>query len=372
MTTSTAPARDDCPAAGAFVRVDDQDFYQISDYDCIPPFLMSIVSAGDHWMYVSSTGGLTIGRGSAESPFFPYQTVDKLHDSQLHTGPITLVRGHDALGEPVFWRPFSNGIGGVPTGSRRLLKSLAGDQVVFEETHDRLGLVFRYSWRTSTEFGFIRTASLHNTGTAEIGVEVVDGLRNICPSGVSLYTYLRASCLADAYKHNECDPRHRHGHLQPDCADPRPGRGRRGPQGLHRLEQRPPRGRRVPVHRGAARLRRGRHPGARNNVQRPARQLLRLLADHAGPGPDAHLVHGGRRRPRSRAGRVDPPSTSQRPVDGSRSGGRGPPEPPGPATQRGRLRRHRGNRRADCVGPPLRQRTVQQHAWRGARGKLLG
>ena len=191
MTNNAALAPNDTAAVGAFVRLGDQDFYQISDYDCIPPFLMSIVSAGDHWMYISSTGGLTMGRGSAESPFFPYQTVDKLHDSHLHTGPSTLIRGRNTQGETVLWRPFSNGIAGVPTGSRRLLKSLAGDQVVFEETHERLGLLFRYSWRTSTEFGFIRTASLHNTGTSEIGVEIVDGLRNICPSGVPLYTYLR-------------------------------------------------------------------------------------------------------------------------------------------------------------------------------------
>ena len=203
---ATASTRHDSTVVGGFVTVDGQDFYQIQNYDEMQPFLMSIVSAGDHWMYVSSSGGLTMGRVSAENCFFPYQTVDQLHDSYRHTGPITLIRYRDESSEFVNWQPFSNGITGEPVGPRRLLKNVAGNQVVFEEIYDRLGLIFSYSWRTSAQFGFVRTARLENVGSREIDVELVDGFQNICPSGVPLATYQRASCLVDAYKHNEYDP----------------------------------------------------------------------------------------------------------------------------------------------------------------------
>ena len=181
---------------GGFVRIDGQDFYQIDNCDEMPPFLMSIVSAGDHWMYVSSFGGLTAGRVSAEHCLFPYQTVDRLHDCHPHTGPVTLIRHQGQSGDTELWQPFQNGAGGASVGSRRLLKHVAGDQVVFEETHDQLGLVFRYRWRTSRRFGFVRTATLENRGGEEIDVEIVDGLQNLCPSGVSLFTYQQASCFS--------------------------------------------------------------------------------------------------------------------------------------------------------------------------------
>ncbi len=206
INRGAASTRHDSTVVGSFVTIHGQDFYQILNYDEMQPFLMSIVSADDHWMYVSSSGGLTMGRVSAENCFFPYQTVDQLHDCYRHTGPVTLIRYRDESSDIVNWHPFSNGISGRPVGPRRLLKHVAGDQVLFEETFIRLGLIFRYSWRTSAQFGFVRTATLENIGTREIDVELVDGLQNICPSGVPLATYQRASCLVDAYKHNEYDP----------------------------------------------------------------------------------------------------------------------------------------------------------------------
>ncbi len=205
MTENSTLAPQDSTAQGSFIQIHGQDFYQIQNYDQMSPFLMTIVSAADHWMYVSSSGGLTMGRISAENCFFPYLTVDQLHDCYRYTGPITLVRFPDEPSDSAYWQPFSNGITGSQVGPRRLFKHVAGDQVVFEETHEGLGLIFRYSWRTSAQFGFVRTASLENVGTREIDVELVDGLQNICPSGVSLATYQRASCLVDAYKHNEYD-----------------------------------------------------------------------------------------------------------------------------------------------------------------------
>ncbi len=203
MDTQT---KQDLTVRGNFVTIDGEDFYQILNYDRMPPFLMSIVSANDHWMYLSSTGGLTAGRVRAENCLFPYETVDKLHDSAAHTGPITLIRYQDPTGDHNIWQPFSDQLSGAPVGPRRLLKQVAGDQVLFEEEHESLGLVFRYRWRSSNKYGFVRTATIENLLGHEIEFDILDGLQNLLPSGVQLGTYQRASCLVDAYKHNEIDP----------------------------------------------------------------------------------------------------------------------------------------------------------------------
>jgi len=206
MPETNIQFRGESTVEGSFERIGGQDFYQIQNYDRMPPFLMSVVSANDFWMYVSSTGGLTAGRVRAENCLFPYQTVDQLHDSYRHTGPSTRIRYRDASSNLAVWHPFHNGVAGAAFGRRRLLKHIAGDQVIFEEEHQQLGLIFRYSWRTSLQFGFVRTATLENIGTEVAEVEMIDGLQNICPSGVSLSTYQSSSCLIDAYKHNELDP----------------------------------------------------------------------------------------------------------------------------------------------------------------------
>ena len=197
----------DTACKGSFVSIDGQDFYQILNHDQMPPFLMSVVSPNDHWMYVSSTGGLTAGRIRAENCLFPYDTVDQLHDCHRFTGPITLIRCRDDAANLATWQPFSGEAHNTAPGPRRLLKHVAGDQVIFEEEHLELGLVFRYRWRCSGKFGFVRTCTLENTSSAAREFEVLDGLQNLCPSGVALSSYQQARCLVDAYKHNEIDPK---------------------------------------------------------------------------------------------------------------------------------------------------------------------
>ncbi|MDC0937024.1 hypothetical protein OAS39_12115, partial [Pirellulales bacterium] len=205
MINSITAAGNNTGVEGCFVARHGDNFYQIENFDQMAPFLMSIVSVGDHWMYLSSTGGLTAGRVSAEHSLFPYETVDKLHDNHGHTGPVTLIRVRQASGSGELWRPFSDRTDDLEARTPRLLKNVAGNHIVFEETNHKLGLTFRYSWQSSREFGFVRTASLMNEGMADVEVEIVDGLQNLSPWGVPLSTYQQASCLVDAYKHNELD-----------------------------------------------------------------------------------------------------------------------------------------------------------------------
>ena len=82
---------DSCDVAGDFLTLDDERYYAIRNVDAMPPFLVSLVSSGDHWLFIASNGGLTAGRVSAETALFPYVTVDKLYDSPLHTGSRTLL-----------------------------------------------------------------------------------------------------------------------------------------------------------------------------------------------------------------------------------------------------------------------------------------
>jgi hypothetical protein len=57
---------------GEFVTMLGEEFYKIQNYDRLAPFFMSIVSSSNHWLFISSTGGLSAGRVSAEQALLPY------------------------------------------------------------------------------------------------------------------------------------------------------------------------------------------------------------------------------------------------------------------------------------------------------------
>ncbi|MFT5484544.1 MAG: hypothetical protein ACI9GW_003211, partial [Halieaceae bacterium] len=205
---SAKPLRSDHSAAhrkhGSFVNRAGERFYSIRDVDEMPPFFISVVSSDDHWLFVSSTGGLTAGRVSPETALFPYIPVDRIHESLTHTGPRTILRLRHADGE-YYWEPFNREHRARYAISRNLYKSTLGDKLCFEEENHDLDLVFRYTWSTSAEFGFVRDCELQNTGSANARVEVVDGLQNILPAGTPRFTQANSSNLVDAYKWTELD-----------------------------------------------------------------------------------------------------------------------------------------------------------------------
>src|SRR6476646_6079649 len=71
---------------GEHVQFEGEDFYRISNYDRMRPFFMTAVSDADHWMFISSNGGLTAGRRTADLALFPYYTDDKIRDMAEATG----------------------------------------------------------------------------------------------------------------------------------------------------------------------------------------------------------------------------------------------------------------------------------------------
>lgn len=190
---------------GGFVEFDGEAHYCIRSFNQMPPFFISIPSDTDLWMFIASGGGLTCGRVDSDGSLFPYRTVDQLHESHHHTGPVTLFRVEREGKETVLWEPFLSSNGENPTIERSLLKNATGNRLVFEETHSELEMTFRYTWSACDEFGWVRTSTLENTGTGLVQVQILDGLRNILPFGASLGLYQKTSNLVDAYKKTEVD-----------------------------------------------------------------------------------------------------------------------------------------------------------------------
>ena len=190
--------------SGEIVDLNGERYYAIRNVDRMPPFFISVVSSSDPWLFVSSRGGLTAGRVSADLALFPYSTVDKIHDSALHTGSRTLCRVTHS--QQVYdWEPFNTEQDGQFNRSRHLYKNLLGNKLCFEEINHDLGLRYRYSWKTSDTFGFVRAAEISNLGTEPVEVELLDGLQNILPAGAPRFVQTNSSNLVDAYKWTELD-----------------------------------------------------------------------------------------------------------------------------------------------------------------------
>ena len=201
----TLQKRSERKIKGEYVSMLNGTFYKIKNYDGMAPFFMSIVSSSNHWIFISSTGGLSAGRVSAEQSLFPYYTDDKLTENSENTGnkSILLVTRDERIS---IWEPFSGRYQGIYDIERNIYKNILGTMLVFEEINHSLGLSYRYAWRTSDAYGFVRTAWLLNLEESSCQVEIVDGLQNILPANVTSLTQNTFSPLLDAYKRSELNP----------------------------------------------------------------------------------------------------------------------------------------------------------------------
>jgi hypothetical protein len=186
------------------VQHENESYFKISDHDGIRPFFMSIVSDSNHWMFISSNGGLTAGRKNPEYALFPYYTDDKITESADITGSKSIFRiqTDDSI---LIWEPFSERFTGKYSISRNLYKSIYGNKIIFEEINHDLGLKFSYQWNSSKVFGFVRKASLQNTSGNDYQITLLDGIQNIMPFGVPSDLQRSTSNLVDAYKRSELE-----------------------------------------------------------------------------------------------------------------------------------------------------------------------
>ncbi|MEH6551523.1 MAG: hypothetical protein V7744_16245 [Pseudomonadales bacterium] len=196
--------RDNNSVTGEFISLGGERYYAIRQVDKMAPFFISLISDSDHWLFVSSTGGLTAGRVSPETALFPYVTVDKIHESAINTGSKTVLRVN-LDGNNHEWEPFNTEHDGRFVISRNLYKNVLGNKLCFEEINHDLQLAFRYSWLTSDNYGFTRQCELQNMAERSVTVDLLDGLQNILPAGTPRFTQTNSSNLVDAYKWSELD-----------------------------------------------------------------------------------------------------------------------------------------------------------------------
>lgn len=190
------------PVKGDFVELNGETFYKISNYDKMSPFLICIVSASDHWMYISSKGGLTAGRRNPDNALFPYLNDDQLHDVNEKTGSKTILKITDK--EKTFlWEPFSDFYSGVYSITRNLYKNFSSTEIIFEEINHDLKIRFQYSWTCSDKYGFVKNSRIFNESKRAREIELLDGIQNLLPSGVSQKLQNEYSTLVDGYKKNE-------------------------------------------------------------------------------------------------------------------------------------------------------------------------
>jgi hypothetical protein len=124
------------PVKGEEILIEGENFFKISNVDGMRPFFMSLVSNSNHWLFISSTGGLTAGRKDSSNALFPYYTDDKIIESVENTGSKTILLVSKAL-TTLLWEPFSLRQQGIFKTSRNLYKNSLGNKIIFEEiNHD--------------------------------------------------------------------------------------------------------------------------------------------------------------------------------------------------------------------------------------------
>ncbi|MDB3913606.1 hypothetical protein N9290_02790 [Flavobacteriaceae bacterium] len=186
------------------VVIDDEAYYQISNNDAMRPFFMSIVSDSNHWMFISSNGGLTAGRKNSEYALFPYYTDDKITESADITGNKSIFRIYKNNKE-YKWEPLAVRSLGSYSTTQNLYKNRYGNKIIFEEINHDLELTFRYQWSSSNTFGFVKKSKLINTGKEAVKVSLLDGIQNIMPASIGSDEQNQSSNLVDAYKRNELE-----------------------------------------------------------------------------------------------------------------------------------------------------------------------
>ncbi|MGY8910031.1 MAG: hypothetical protein ACKVIG_09250, partial [Flavobacteriales bacterium] len=189
---------------GELVTINNESFYKISNSHTMRPFFMTIVSDSNHWMFISSNGGLTAGRKNAEFSLFPYYTDDKITALAETTGCKSIFR-ISKDNKTQLWEPFSERQAGLYNIKRNLYKNIYGNKIIFEEVNEDLNITFTYEWNSSDEFGFVRKATFINNSDENLEISLLDGFQDLLPYGVGSDIQGIRSNLVDAYKKCELE-----------------------------------------------------------------------------------------------------------------------------------------------------------------------
>jgi hypothetical protein len=186
---------------GNFIQYRGQQYYQIKNYDHMDPFFITLTSPADHWMFISTTGGITAGRINADNAIFPYYTVDRITENSENTGSKTIIKVKKD-NHQIYWEPFSC-FSREFAVERTLLKNVPGNSLIFREHNFDLDLIFELEWTNSKNYGIIKRSSLENCAAGSQHIEILDGVQNILPAFVTSQVQGNLSNLLDAYKRSE-------------------------------------------------------------------------------------------------------------------------------------------------------------------------
>ena len=128
-----------------YLKIDNEYYYKIANSNLMRPFFMSIVSDSNHWMFISSNGGLSAGRKDSDHSLFPYYTDDKITEGAEITGSKSIFRIRKN-GQLFVWEPFSIRYQHAYQISRNLYKNAISNKIIFEEINHDLNLTFKYQW----------------------------------------------------------------------------------------------------------------------------------------------------------------------------------------------------------------------------------
>ena len=189
-------------AAGSIVKINGDDWYKISNSNAIPPFFMTITSSSDVWNFIWSNGALSAGRKDANQAIFPYYTADKIDDMRNCTGSYSAVKIRKD-GQTYFWEPFAENA--QWKFQRNIYKNSAGSHIIFEEINRELNLTYKVEWTSSEKYGLVKIASIENTSSETVTLQILDGCRNIMPACTTNDIQAVNSVLVDAYKKTDLD-----------------------------------------------------------------------------------------------------------------------------------------------------------------------
>jgi len=171
----------------------------------MPPFLVSLVSDSDLWLFIASNGALS---PDAVAP----TTRSSLYDRRPPLRQLRDNRAEDRAARP----PRRHGVlvGAFLPALRGPLQDLAKPLQKRLRQQDPLR---RKSIRTSLfrsptpgllsdRFGFVRKATLASLSEEPLSIEILDGLQNLMPHGIVQRFQMEFSTLGDAYKLAELEP----------------------------------------------------------------------------------------------------------------------------------------------------------------------
>ena len=171
------------------------------------PFLMSLVSDSDHWMFISSNGALTAGRQGSRPRAVPL----------LHRRPDPRQPGPDRQQDHPAGHPRR-----ADSALGALLPALRGSVPDHPEPRPRAstatgsssrrstttsGCRSRAEWMTSERFGFVRRAPWSTWRTGPAAVEVLDGIQNLLPAASSAASSWNTAPWRTATRRTSSSPR---------------------------------------------------------------------------------------------------------------------------------------------------------------------